>query len=119
MTAATSQSSYAADEEPVLELQVQNSSSQPCTADVSPAQQAFTVTSGSGQVFSTRDCPTEAGPLEIVLEPEGTETARFTWPRIHSAPNCAEAPGEPDPGTYQLQVSLGEVESEPVEFTLQ
>ena len=55
----------------------------------------------------------------MTLEPGVQESARFTWDRTRSAPECAEVSSTPGAGTYRLVVSLGEITAQPVAFTLQ
>ena len=119
VSGATDQTSYAADQEPVLELRIENVGEEPCEANVGTTQQVFTVTSGSDRIFSTEDCQVEGQDVQLMLEPGVQETARFTWDRTRSAPGCTEVSATPGPGTYRLEVALGEITAQPVAFTLQ
>ena len=119
ISAATDQPTYGEGEEPVLELRVDNTGEEPCQANLGTNQQVFTVYSGSDRIFSTRDCQVEGGDALVEISPDTQERARFTWPRVRSLPDCEVATGEPRSGTYRLEVSLGELEAQPVTFTLQ
>lgn len=119
VSGATDQTSYGTDQQLVLELRVENVGADPCAANVGTTQQVFTVTSGSDRIFSTEDCQVEGQDVQLMLEPGVQETARFTWDRTRSAPGCTDVTATPGPGTYRLEVALGEITAQPVAFTLQ
>ena len=117
--ASTDKKTYAVGQKPVLILTLRNTLSEACTADVGTKAQVFTVTSGSDRIFSTSDCQKDAASTELKLEPGQDETARFTWDRTRSLPQCAAIATKPRAGTYTLKVKLGKTESAPVQFVLQ
>ncbi len=119
VSAATDRQSYPEGENPVLELRVDNTGEEPCEANLGTSQQVFTVYSGSDRIFSTQDCQVEVEDAMMEISPDEQERSRFTWPRVRSAPDCAEVGSEPRSGTYRLEVSLGELSAQPVSFTLQ
>ena len=118
VTASTSKQSYGAKEKPEFVLTLRNTLKVACTTNVGTTQQEFLVTSGSDRIFSTKDCPDKPADLQYTLEPGQDETARFTWGRERSLPNCAPIATEPRPGTYTLQISLGKTASDKVQFIL-
>jgi hypothetical protein len=119
VSAATDRQSYPEGEDPVLELRVDNTGDEPCEANLGTSQQVFTVYSGSDRIFSTQDCQVDGEDTMIQISPDEQERSRFTWSRVRSAPDCAEVGQEPRSGTYRLEVSLGELNAQPVSFTLQ
>ncbi|HRO30774.1 hypothetical protein [Citricoccus sp.] len=119
ISGATDRQSYPEGEDPVLELRVDNTGDEPCAANLGTSQQVFTVYSGSDRIFSTQDCQVEGDDAMMEISPDDQERSRFTWPRVRSAPGCAEVGSEPRSGTYRLEVSLGELQAQPVSFTLQ
>jgi hypothetical protein len=119
ISAATDRQSYPEGEDPVLELRVDNTGDEPCEANLGTSQQVFTVYSGSDRIFSTQDCQVEGDDAMMEISPDEQERSRFSWPRVRSAPGCAEVGSEPRSGTYRLEVSLGELTAQPVSFTLQ
>ena len=119
ISAATDQPTYADGEDPVLELRVDNTGDEPCEANLGTSQQVFTVYSGSDRIFSTQDCQVDGEDAMMEISPDEQERSRFTWQRVRSAPECAEVGSEPRSGTYRLEVSLGELNAQPVTFTLQ
>lgn len=118
ISASTDHPSYAGDAKPVLVMTLRNSLDDPCTMDVGTANQEFLITSGSDRIFSTKDCQSKGAKTKMELEPGKEETARFTWERKRSQPKCAPVHAKPRPGTYTLKISLGKLESEPVQFNL-
>lgn len=118
VTAATDQSEYGSDEEPVFEMSITNDGDQPCDTNVGSNQQVFTVTSGSDRIFATTDCQVEGNDQMMTLEPGQTETSRFTWSKVRTQPGCEESTEELSSGTYQLEVAMGSVTSESQSFTL-
>lgn len=119
ISAATDQPTYTEGEEPVLELRVDNTGQEPCEANLGTSQQVFTVYSGSDRIFSTEDCQVEGEDAMVEISPDEQERARLTWPRVRTGPDCTETDAEPRGGTYRLEVSLGELQAQPVSFTLQ
>lgn len=119
ISAATDQPAYAEGEDPVLELRVDNTGEEPCEANLGTSQQVFTVYSGSDRIFSTEGCQVEGEDALVEISPDEQERARLTWPRVRTGEDCAEVDAELGSGTYRLEVSLGELQAQPVSFTLQ
>ncbi|NUL44702.1 hypothetical protein F7P69_05765 [Cellulosimicrobium funkei] len=119
ISAATDQPTYGEGEDPVLELRVDNTGEEPCEANLGTTQQVFTVYSGSDRIFSTEDCQVDGQDALVEISPDEQERARFTWPRLRSSEDCGETTQEPRSGTYRLEVSLGDLEAQPVTFNLQ
>jgi hypothetical protein len=119
VSAATDQQEYSEGQEPVLELRVDNQGPEPCEANLGTTQQVFTLYSGSDRIFSTEDCAVDSQDALVEIYPDEQERSRFTWPRVRSVPGCEGVSPAPGSGTYRLEVSLGELEAEPVSFTLQ
>ncbi|MGO1319557.1 MAG: hypothetical protein ACTMIK_04815 [Galactobacter sp.] len=118
ITAGTDKQSYGANEKPVLLMKLKNSLDDPCTLDVGTKNQEFLITSGSDRIYSTKDCQADGESTELELEPGKEETARFTWDRERSQAKCEPISVKPRAGTYTLKVTLGKLESKPVQFSL-
>ncbi|WP_253907421.1 hypothetical protein [Arthrobacter sp. 35/47] len=119
VTGSTDAETYAAEQSPVLSLTVRNTGEIPCPVNVGTSQMEFLITSGEDRIFSSRDCQEGAEDLEVIIEPGGSETARFQWQRNRSAPECAPVEVVPGPGGYVFKTRLGERISDEVPFTLQ
>ena len=119
LTASTAAQSFSLnDSEAILELNVLNTTGIDCSLNVGTSQQEFLVTSGSDRIFSSKDCQVDPEDHAMVLQPKKKEVARFSWSMNRSEPECKDVSAEPQPGTYKLTVSLGELESDPVTFYL-
>ncbi|MGQ3382788.1 hypothetical protein [Glutamicibacter sp. TV12E] len=119
VTASTDAKSYAAGKNPVLILGVENTSKRECELNVGTSMQEFLISSGADRVFSTVDCLQNGEDVQLVFAPGQKEDARFTWNRDRSAPGCKAVSVQPRPGTYKFTAAIGEIESEPVSFTLE
>lgn len=118
LRSATDKSTYASGEDPVLEMKITNSGSTDCALNVGTSQQEFKIVSGSDRIFSTTDCRTDATDSVMTLKAGATESARFTWNRLRSAPGCQKVATKPRPGTYSFTAQLGAVDSDKTTFTL-
>lgn len=119
VTGSTDAETYAADQSPVLSLTVSNTGDVPCPVNVGTSQMEFLITSGEDRIFSSRDCQEGAEDLEVTIEPGESETARFTWERVRSTPECTEVDAAPGPGQYAFETRLGERTSDDVAFALE
>jgi hypothetical protein len=77
--------------------------------------QEYIITSGSDQIWSSRDCQTEPAEVVTVLQP-GTpkSTTPFAWDRTRSSVGTCETPGAQvgaGGASYHLAVKLGDLES--------
>lgn len=118
VSAATDQGTYGAAEKPVLEMKITNTGSKDCTVNVGTSQQEFNIVSGSDRIFSTTDCRKDPSDSRMTLKAGASESARFTWDRLRSAPGCKNVETKPRPGTYTFAAKLGDVESGEVNFSL-
>ncbi|MFJ6516325.1 hypothetical protein ACIQMO_34350 [Streptomyces sp. NPDC091406] len=100
--------SYGPDDKPKFELIAKNTSSAACKADFGPKSAVLTVTEAGGEdddpIWSSKDCPAEAGPLFLKVPAGATVIHTVDWNRALSAPGCATPPaGKAGPGTYLLE----------------
>ncbi len=116
--ASTDAPSYGPEANPVLVMTIENTGDAACDVNVGTGEQEFVVNSGEDRIFSTKDCLAEASDLRITMEPGQTETARFTWERVRSAPGCQAVNAKPRPGTYKFTAKLGDRESGIASFEL-
>lgn len=115
VTPLTSQASYAAGENPELSLEVENTGTETCQADLGTAGMLFSVTSGSDEVWTSSDCQEDPEELPTILDPgEPLTTEPVTWDRTRSSPETCEISREPvaaGGASYHLRTSVGGVES--------
>lgn len=119
VSAATDKQSYAAGQNPVLELTLENKGQHPCRVDAGSNHMAFVVTSGADTVFDSRHCAAAGEDRQITLDTGQKETARLTWNRVRTAEGCPAGQSEALAGYYNLTTSLGDVASQQAVFSLQ
>ncbi len=116
--ASTAQGTHGPAQDPVLVMTIKNEGKVDCKVNVGTSQQEFSVTSGSDRIFSTSDCVQDPMDTEITIKPGSSETARFTWNRVRSAPGCKVVSAKPRPGWYGFTAKLGDLSSETAKFEL-
>ncbi|WGH90046.1 hypothetical protein QDX23_07845 [Auritidibacter ignavus] len=120
--AVTDQDSYAADEDPVFELRVTNTSDSACQTNVGSSQQDYVVSEvaddETSPVFATSYCQVEPDDQVETLQAGQAVSSTFTWERIAADSECSEVEDDVPDGKYQLVVSLGETSSSPATFTV-
>lgn len=112
---------YEPGEKPTFQLVASNSSATTCKADFGPKAAVLTVTDDEGDaVWSSKDCPREAGHL-LLRVPAGTSiTHTVEWDRRRSAPQCATPPaGAVAPGTYLVEAEVPGTTVLPASFRLE
>lgn len=107
--------SYAAGELPLLSLRVENTGDDKCEAQLGTSGMAFTISSGSDEVWRSTDCQVNPDSRTVILEPnKPLETEAITWDRTRSSPESCEITRDQvdaDGATYHLKVSAAGVQS--------
>ncbi|WP_029150088.1 hypothetical protein [Microbacterium indicum] len=118
-------STYAADQDPQLSMQLTNVGGADCVVNVGTTQQAFEITSGSDTWWRSTDCQTEPADqwVTIAAGQSVSSSEPLTWDRTRSSTDTCDSDSRPAAtgggATYALTVSLGDVTSEPVSFILE
>ncbi|MET8328421.1 hypothetical protein [Streptomyces sp. NPDC005181] len=104
---------YSPGEKPKFELIAKNTSSTACKADFGPKSAVVTITEAGGddnEVWSSKDCPRNAGSVLLEVPAGATIVHTVEWDRKKSAPQCATPPAEAaGAGTYLVEAkALGE-----------
>lgn len=111
----TDAASYAAGVQPQLSMSITNSGASACTFDVGTDAQVYVITSGSDQIWSSKDCQTAPAADKRVLEPGTTvSTTPFPWDRTRSSTTtCTGTRAAVTAGgaSYHLAVQVGEAKS--------
>jgi len=111
----TDAASYAAGVQPQLSMSITNSGASACTFDVGTDAQVYLITSGSDQIWSSKDCQTAPSANKQVLEPGKTlSTTPFAWDRTRSSTTtCTGNRPEVTAGgaSYHLAVQVGAAKS--------
>lgn len=122
LKAVTDKLSYGPGENPLISLTVTNTGSSPCTINAGTTQQEYLITSGSELYWSSKDCQSGAVDAPVVLEPNVPQSTNpIAWDRTRSSPTTCDGdrPAVPAGGaSYHLNISLGEFESNDVQFIL-
>ncbi|MFD4760548.1 hypothetical protein ACFWOJ_17165 [Streptomyces sp. NPDC058439] len=99
--------SYGPGQKPKFRLVARNTSSTDCKADFGPKSAVLTITEAGGddsQVWSSKDCPRNAGSLLLKVPAGATVVHTVEWDRRKSVPQCATPPsGTAGPGTYLVE----------------
>ncbi|WP_029090342.1 hypothetical protein [Brevibacterium album] len=114
---------YPKGEQPEFTIEVQNTHSADCLIDVGTEQQEFLVRHEGDTVWSSRYCRNEEGDREtaenrIVFPAQESKKTTLVWNRIPVDDSCHQAGEDFAAGEYELVVKLGDIESDPVPFTL-
>lgn len=118
VAASTLQATHGPSQNPVLIMTIKNEGKSECTVNVGTSQQEFTVMSGNDRIFSTSDCLADPSDVELTMAAGSSETARFTWERVRSAPGCKVVTAKPRPGWYGFTAKLGDLTSKKASFEL-
>jgi len=115
LTPITDAASYAAGAQPQLSMSITNSGASACTFDVGTDAQVYLITSGSDQIWSSKDCQTAPAANKQVLQPgKALSTTPFPWDRTRSSTTtCTGNRPEVTAGgaSYHLAVQVGEAKS--------
>ena len=111
----TDAASYAAGVQPQLSMSITNSGASACTFDVGTDAQVYVITSGSDQIWNSKDCQKTPTPNKQVLEPsKPVSTTPFAWDRTRSSTTtCTGTRPEVTAGgaSYHLAVQVGDAKS--------
>ena len=118
------QGSFAAGVNPKLWFTITNTSDKPCYLNVGTAVQNFTVTSGAEKIWSNSDCKSTTSNFRMLLSAgKSTPSTPIAWERVRSSSTgCDLASGQAKAigggASYHLQVKLGSLASNDVQFIL-
>ncbi len=109
----TDKSGYAEGEDPQLSLTVENTGTEPCSADLGTAGMTFAITSGEDEVWRSVDCQENPKSLAVVLDPGKPLTSETVpWVRERSDPETCGIEREKVPAagaSYHLVATAGGV----------
>jgi hypothetical protein len=118
LAAATAAPSFKLGSQPGLALQVTNTGSKSCVADLSDTQIELLVYNGESRVWGSHDCQIAPGTQLMTLNPRQAVRRSITWTGLSSQPHCAGTRQLVGAGTYTLHAKLSGVEGAPATFSL-
>ena len=118
LAATTGAPSFKLGSQPVLALQVTNTGTKPCVADLSDTQIELLVYNGESRVWGSHDCQVEPGTQLMTLNSHQAVRRSITWTGLSSQPQCAGTRQLVGAGTYTLHAKLSGVEGATATFSL-
>ncbi|HEY0258965.1 MAG TPA: hypothetical protein VGC18_03860 [Lacisediminihabitans sp.] len=124
LEAVTDKATYAAAEQPQISMKITNTGSAPCTINLGSTQQELIITSGSEQIWDSKDCQTGAVDAQTTLKPNvAVPTTAIPWDRTRSSKTTCDAQRPPvtaGGASYHLAAKVGQITSkDTVQFILQ
>ena len=115
LTPITDADSYNAEVNPLISMSIENKGAAACSIDAGTGAQEYRITSGSDQIWSSKDCQKDPAVASIVLTPGVPQsTTPFPWDRTRSSTTTCDG-DRPQVGaggaSYHLTVLLGDVSS--------
>ncbi len=124
LEAITDKTTYAAGETPLISMKVTNTGPVECDLAVGTDIQAFVISSGSDQYWSSVDCQSAPVAQQVSIKPGASgsmSTTPIPWDRTRSDPKTCtgDRPDAPAGGaSYHLTVKLGDLKSATRQFLL-
>jgi hypothetical protein len=98
--------SFKVGDQPVLMLQVTNSSGKACVQDLADSQVELKVYNGESRVWGSHDCQVQPGTSPNTLTAGQSVRVSITWSGLSSQPQCAGTRQRVGAGTYTLYATL-------------
>jgi hypothetical protein len=89
----------------VIELQVRTISDEACTWKVSPTSLTMKITSGSDDIWSSRECPRVLPKQTVTVRKAATTTLTVEWNARRSDEDCSRQTAWALPGGYHVTVA--------------
>lgn len=123
LEAVADKATYAAGELPQISMKITNTGHTACTINLGSTQQELIVTSGSEQIWDSKDCQTGAVDLAQTLTAgQVIPTTAIPWDRSRSSKTTCSAARPPvtaGGASYHLSVKVGALKSkDTVQFLL-
>ncbi|WP_069712046.1 hypothetical protein [Curtobacterium sp. ER1/6] len=123
LTPVLDKTAYGPTEDPQIAMSIKNTGSDACHMDLGSAQQVLTISSGTEQYWSSKDCQTGGTNQDVTIK-AGQEltTPAIEWDRTRSSTTTCDSSRPSVTGggaSYHLQVGVGDLESkESAQFIL-
>lgn len=116
--AVVAKSTYRVGDEPMVELQVTNTGTQPCVQDLADKQIELKVYNGESRVWGSHDCEIKAGTDDRTLGANRPVRVSITWSGLTSQPSCAGTRQRVGAGTYTLYAVLSGKTGKAAQFSI-
>ena len=116
--AVVAKSTYQVGDEPMVELQVTNTGTQPCVQDLADKQIELKVYNGESRVWGSHDCEIKAGTDDRTLGANQPVRVSVTWSGLTSQPSCAGTRQRVGAGTYTLYAVLSGTTGKAAQFSI-
>ncbi|GAA2286872.1 hypothetical protein GCM10010145_67080 [Streptomyces ruber] len=113
---------YEPGDRPTFELAVTNTSGNDCKVDLGPKKTVLTIAQADGDdtLWSSADCPENAGSRLFRVPADSRITHTVTWDRKPSEPNCATpSAGSAGAGTYLVEAEAPNLAKAQTSFVLE
>lgn len=118
VAAVTQAGGYRVGQQPNLAIEVTNTGTAPCIANLSDSQIELIVFNGASRVWGSHDCQVEPGTSPVTLMARKPVRRSIQWTGLSSRPECAGSRQRVGAGVYTLRVHLGKMESADAKFTI-
>ncbi|HEY2985271.1 MAG TPA: hypothetical protein VGJ38_14035 [Jatrophihabitantaceae bacterium] len=118
VAAVTQAGGYRVGQQPELAIEVTNTGTAPCIANLSDSQIELIVFNGASRVWGSHDCQVEPGTSPVTLMARKPVRRSIQWTGLSSRPECAGSRQRVGAGVYTLRVHLGKMESADAKFTI-
>jgi hypothetical protein len=112
----TDKVTYAANEKPMISMTITNTGPASCTINLGSTQQELIITSGTEQIWDSKDCQTAPVDTQYTLKPGvAVPTTPIAWDRTRSSTSTCSATNRPAVSaagaSYHLSVKVGAITS--------
>lgn len=111
----TDKTTYAAGEIPQISMKITNTGTVACTFNVGSTVQELKITSGTEQIWTSKDCQHDPVDTSTVLEPNVPQSTQpIPWDRTRSATETCQGDRPPvtaGGASYHLSVLVGDIKS--------
>lgn len=118
VTVTSEQTSYSVGSPVAFIMKITNNGAVPCSRDVGPAANTFTITSGDVDVWSSDACSPSSETQVEEIPPGEAYAVKGTWDGTVTANGCGASATPAQAGAYKVQAANGDLTSEQLPFTL-
>jgi hypothetical protein len=118
VAAETMAPKYRVGDQPELAVQVTNTGTAPCIANLSDTQIEMLVYNGASRVWGSHDCQIQPGNSPVTLMAHQPVRRSIQWTGLSSQVHCAGNRQRVGAGTYTLRATVGRMQATTAQFTI-